>query len=108
MRAEFGSGRVSEADTSAEITTSLNETGELLCPHTAVGVKVGKAHLGDTPMITLATAHPAKFPAAVKDATGLHPDLPPHMADLFEREERLIRVAGDLAAVQAIIKEKLA
>ena len=108
LRAEFGSGRVSEADTSAEITTSLNETGELLCPHTAVGVKVGKAHLGDTPMITRATAHPAKFPAAVKDATGLHPALPPHMADLFEREERLIRVAGDLAAVQAIIKEKLA
>ncbi|MEM7241417.1 MAG: threonine synthase [Pseudomonadota bacterium] len=105
---EFASGRVGEAETSTEIEASLRETGELLCPHTAVGVHVAKAHLGKTPMITLATAHPAKFPAAVKDATGIHPDLPPHMADLFDREERLTRVAGDLAAVQAVIKEKLA
>ena len=107
LKDNFASGRASEAETTAEIARSLKETGELLCPHSAVGVKVAKEHLGVEPMITLATAHPAKFPAAVKDATGIHPDLPPHMADLFEREERITRVAGDLAAVQAVIKEKL-
>ena len=108
LREEFASGRVGEEETSKEIETSLKETGELLCPHSAVGVNVAKSHLGKTPMITLATAHPAKFPAAVENATGIHPALPPHMADLFDREERLTRVNGDLEAVKAVIKEKLA
>ena len=104
---EFASGRASEGETSQEIKTVLGESAELLCPHSAIGVKVAKENFGDTPMITLATAHPAKFPAAVKDATGIHPDLPPHMADLFEREERITRVAGELEAVKTVIKDKL-
>jgi threonine synthase len=61
-----------------------------------------------TPMITLATAHPAKFPAAVEKATGQHPPLPPHMADLYERSERVTRVPNDLAALQTLIKERIA
>jgi len=58
-----------------------------------------------TPMVTLATAHAAKFPDAVEAACGIRPDLPPHMADLFEREERVTRVANDLAAIQNIIRK---
>ena len=77
----------------------------MLCPHSAVGVKVADEHMGDAPMITLATAHPAKFPAAVKDACGIHPELPAHMADLFDRDERMTRVAGDLSAVEAVIRK---
>jgi threonine synthase len=61
----------------------------------------------ETPMITLATAHPAKFPDAVQSATGLRPDLPPHMADLFERPERIARVANDLGALKQFIKERI-
>ena len=58
----------------------------------------------DVPMITLATAHPAKFPAAVEEATGVHPPLPPAMADLYERSERVTRIANDLAALKDHIK----
>jgi threonine synthase len=52
-------------------------------------------------MVTLATAHAAKFPDAVERATGRRPELPTHMADLFDRPERVTRVANDLAAVEA-------
>ncbi len=93
LRRGFASGRVSEAETSATIAAELAASGELLCPHTAVGVKVAGDHLGQTPMITLATAHPAKFPDAVEAATGIRPPLPPRMADLYERPERVTAVA---------------
>ena len=59
-------------------------------------------------MVTLATAHPAKFPDAVEAVTGIRPALPPHMADLFERSERVQRVPNDLAALEALIREKVA
>jgi threonine synthase len=107
LQGTFASGRCSETETSATITASLKSTGELLCPHSAVGVKVANEHLGATPMITLATAHPAKFPDAVEAATGIRPGLPPRMADLFERTERVTRVANDLPAIQALIRERL-
>jgi len=87
---------------------ALTETGELLCPHSAVGVKIGEAHLGATPMITLGTAHAAKFPDAVEAATGVHPALPARMADLFEREERVTRVSGEVKDMMALIRERLA
>ena len=107
LRDTFASGRASEDETYATIKTELLLSGELLCPHTAVGVTVAGDHLGETPMITLATAHPAKFPAAVEKASGQHPDLPPHMEDLFERDERVTRVPNDLNALQTLIKERI-
>ena len=60
------------------------------------------------PMITLATAHPAKFPDAVEAASGIRPGLPPRMADLFDRAERVTRVPNDLAALQALVRERIA
>ncbi|WP_128253793.1 threonine synthase [Falsirhodobacter deserti] len=102
----FASGRVSEDETTATIRDVLAETGELLCPHSAVGVAVAKQHLGIVPMITLATAHPAKFPDAVEAAGAVRPELPPHMADLFTRAERVTQVPNDLAALQTIIRER--
>ena len=105
MGDEFDSGRVSEEETSAAIADFRTRTGEVLCPHSAIGAKIGDEMQSDVPMITLATAHPAKFPAAVEAACGVNPALPPHMADLFERDERVTRVAGDLAAVEAVIRE---
>ncbi len=57
-------------------------------------------------MITLATAHPAKFPDAVEAATGIRPGLPPRMADLFDRTERVARVANDLTAIEKIVRER--
>ena len=108
LRDTFASGRASEDETLAAITAELTRSGELLCPHSAVGVKVADGFQSATPMITLATAHPAKFPAAVEKATTLHPPLPPHMADLYERDERVTRVPNDLGALQTLIKERIA
>ena len=108
LRATFASGRCSEEETSATIRSELAASGELLCPHGAVGVKVAQDHLGASPMITLATAHPAKFPDAVEAATGIRPALPPRMADLFDRPERVTRVPNDLAALQALVRERIA
>ena len=102
----FDSGRCSEAETSATITATLKNAAELLCPHTAVGVKVAEEQrVQGVPMITLATAHPAKFPDAVEAASGIRPGLPPHMADLFERPERVTRLSNDLSALEAHVRE---
>ncbi len=108
MRMIFSAARVDEAETAATIKWMLEETGELIDPHTAVGVAAARMERGDlgTPMVTLATAHPAKFPDAVKKATGIHPDLPPRMADLFKREERLDILPNDLQAVETFIRER--
>ncbi|WP_417239637.1 threonine synthase [Celeribacter halophilus] len=108
LRNTFQSGRASEEETTATIADMHKRTGEVLCPHTAVAVKVAEEHLGDVPMISLSTAHPAKFPAAVEAACGIHPDLPEHMADLFERDERFTVVPNDLDRLKSLIKERLA
>ncbi len=108
LRAEFDSGVCSEAETSATIANMLEDTGEVLCPHSAVAMKVAVEHTGNpsVPMVILATAHAAKFPDAVEAACGLRPSLPPHMADLFERQERVTRCTNDLSSLKALIIEK--
>lgn len=105
LQSHYSSGRVSEQETSATIAATLKASAELLCPHSAIGVKVAnEQRVAGTPMITLATAHPAKFPAAVEAATGIHPPLPPRMADLYDRPERVTRVPDDLVALTQHIK----
>jgi threonine synthase len=106
LRATFASGRCDEDQTLGAIKATLAGAGELLCPHSAVGVHVAGQHLSATPMITLATAHPAKFPDAVERASGIRPALPPHMAGLFDKPERMTPVPNDLQALQALIRER--
>ncbi|MYM54844.1 threonine synthase [Thalassovita mangrovi] len=109
LREVFDSGHCSEDETRATIRDMFATTGELLCPHSAVGVKVAnETRKSDVPMITLATAHPAKFPAAVEEASGQHPDLPTRMADLYDRTERVTRIANDLDAIETLIKDRIA
>ncbi|MXQ08768.1 threonine synthase [Alphaproteobacteria bacterium GH1-50] len=105
LREVYASGRASEEETSATITAMRARTGEVLCPHSAVGVKVAEELLGAEPMITLATAHPAKFPDAVEAATGLRPPLPSRMSDLYDRPERITRVPNDLSEIERVIRE---
>ncbi|SOH93173.1 threonine synthase [Monaibacterium marinum] len=107
LRAEFDSGRASEEETLAEIKLMMETTGEVVCPHCAVATKVAREVDGTAPMVALATAHAAKFPDAVEKACGIRPDLPPRMADLYERTERLTRLPGDLAALQEHIEGNL-
>jgi hypothetical protein len=98
-----------EDETRAAIRATWERSGELLCPHSAVGVHVAEAHRHPgVPMITLATAHPAKFPAAVEEASGIHAPLPERMADLYDRAERVTRVGNDLRAIETLIKERIA
>ncbi|WP_289150872.1 threonine synthase [uncultured Salipiger sp.] len=109
LREHFESGRASEDETLATIRKAQQTMGELLCPHSAIGVKVADEHrVAGTPMITLATAHPAKFPDAVEQASGIRPPLPARMADLFDRPERVTRVPNDLAALETLIRERIA
>ncbi|MBZ0123017.1 MAG: threonine synthase [Roseovarius sp.] len=107
LRENFDSGSCTEDETRATIARTRRDTGQLICPHTAVGVKVAGEHFcPGTPMIALATAHAAKFPDAVEAASGTRPPLPKHMADLYERAERVTRVANDLAAIEDIIRDR--
>ncbi|MGI9511859.1 MAG: threonine synthase [Anderseniella sp.] len=103
----FASGRTDEAGTADIIRTTLAEAGELLDPHTAVGYGVARTRARrDVPMVTLATAHPAKFPDAVEAASGLRPALPDRLGDLMQRRERFGVLANDLAAVKQFISER--
>ncbi len=105
----FASGRCQRGGNRRHHHRDLaRRTGELLCPHSAVGVKVAQDHLGATPMITLATAHPAKFPDAVEAATGITPRPAAAYGRHHDGPERVTRVANDLAALQALIRERRA
>ncbi|MET0579486.1 MAG: threonine synthase, partial [Ilumatobacteraceae bacterium] len=87
----------------AEIARVHAATGLLVDPHTATGTLAAARLAGEHPVVTMATAHPAKFPDAVQRATGVRPALPEHLADLFEREERSETVANDLAVVEDLV-----
>ncbi|MCP5319934.1 MAG: threonine synthase [Pseudomonadales bacterium] len=110
-RAEFTSFAVDDAMTCAMIARVFEESGYLLDPHSAIGVQAARECRSSraTPIITLATAHPAKFPEAVARAgVPCEPALPHYMADLFEREERCTVLDHDLNTVQGFIRSRLA
>jgi len=100
----FRAHRASNDETLAVMKRIYGESGMLVDPHTAVGIASAEACAeAGIPTITLATAHPAKFPDAVKKATGVHPALPDHVADLFDREERIVNLPNDLQAIEAFV-----
>ncbi len=84
----------------------LPGNGYVLDPHTAVGVSAGLDHLDpDVPMVCLATAHPAKFGAAVQQAIGRPPEMPESFRDLDKKESRCRVLDADLAQIKAFIEE---
>ena len=101
---DFAAGRTDETETAGMMKATLAASGYLADPHTAVGLAVAarRARSG-TPMVTLATAHPAKFPDAVEAATGIAPALPPHLHGLMTRPERQTVLPNDAGAVEAFI-----
>ena len=100
----FRAHRANDAETLAVMKRIYADSGMLVDPHTAVGIASAEACAQPgIPTITLATAHPAKFPDAVKKATGVHPALPDHVADLFDREERIVNLPNDLQAIEAFV-----
>ncbi len=102
LRAVFSADRADEEETAATIRTMLRETGQLIDPHTAVGIAVAEKEIRDQsiPMVVLGTAHPAKFPDAVEAASGVRPQLPEWLADLDRRPERVIRLPVDQRAIE--------
>jgi threonine synthase len=102
----FSAQRFSDDETLATMKQVLSENKELLDPHSAIGVAAGRAKRinNKAPHISLATAHPAKFPDAVKQACGQPPVLPPSLSDLFEREEHFTVLQNDRHQVQDYIK----
>jgi threonine synthase len=109
-RTLFSSRCISDEETCAQIAGTWRECEYLLDPHSAIGVKAAlESKLPPrVPVITLATAHPAKFPDAIKSA-GLDQEvaLPLHLRDLFERDERVAVLPNDLAAVQAFMADNI-
>lgn len=105
-RALFSSQRVSDEETCQQIASTWQDCEYLLDPHSAIGVKAAldSGLSAQVPVVTLATAHPGKFPDAIKSA-GLDQEvaLPWHLRDLFQRSERMEVLPNDLAAVQAFI-----
>ncbi|MBU4118593.1 MAG: threonine synthase [Proteobacteria bacterium] len=106
VRADFASRSVNEAETIDIIRDFYTLHGYVLDPHTAVGVKAGLAGREEgVPMICLATAHPAKFGAAVRRAIGHEPDIPSSLAALTDKETRCEVMAAEIGAVQSFVEQ---
>jgi threonine synthase len=101
----FTSARVDADDMAQAIRWGWEAAGELIDPHTAIGLHAARnAGLDKSiPIVTLATAHPAKFPEAVERSTGHRPGLPDRVGDLFEREERYAELSGTYEEVCAYV-----
>jgi threonine synthase len=108
-RALFSGHRVDDAMTLAAIGDTYRRTGLLIDPHSAVAVAAARAEAapGDgTPIVALATAHPAKFPDAVERATGIRPEPPPALAGIFDKPERFSILPNDAAAVAQFVRAR--
>lgn len=105
MRALFSAGRADEQETAATIRAWMREAGYCADPHTAVALAVAEKEPRDpsVPMVVLSTAHPAKFPDAVKTACGVTPGLPDWLADLPKRQERITVLPADQAAIEKFV-----
>ncbi len=115
VRQLFTSSACSDQDVIKTIRQVFDETGYLLDPHTAIGVKAARdyaldydgRHSAAMPVVTLATAHPVKFPDAIKQAGLSVPALPAEMADLFQRKEEYDVLTHDVAVLHSYIQQKL-
>ncbi len=109
IRKDFDSGKADEDAVASTIRETVATTNELLDPHSAVGLSVARSHRhGQTPMISLATAHPAKFPEAVAKACGIRPELPPRLSDLLSAREKFSVLPNDAEAVKSFILGRVA
>jgi len=105
LRALFTADRADEQESAAEIRAWMREANYCVDPHTAVALAVAEKETRDlsVPMVVLSTAHPAKFPDAVKAACGVTPALPDWLADLPKRKERVTVLPADQTAVEQYV-----
>ena len=104
IRADFSADRATVGETADTIRRELTASGYLLDPHTATGIHVADSiEFSATPMVVIATAHPAKFPAAVKEAAGIEPQLPAWLSDLMSRKEKFTVLPSSIKMVEEYI-----
>jgi threonine synthase len=104
--AEFmDSARIDSDAMASALRWARENCGEIIDPHTAIGLAAARASTGTSPMVTLATAHAAKFQEAVERASGVRPALPVRVQGLFDREERYAVLPATLAAIEAYIAD---
>ncbi len=100
----FAAHRLSDEETSKEISRVYEETGEIMDPHSVIGVAAARMHgQSGIPTIVLGTAHPAKFAEAVTTATGVQVELPPAARKIMQGEEKVQKISNDLEQVQRLI-----
>jgi threonine synthase len=105
MRELFRGASVSEDEIRRTILSTLNETGQLIDPHTAVAVAALRKVDGlEGPVVVLSTAHPAKFPDDVAQAAGVTPELPRGAANLAKRTERYDRLPAEAETIKAYVR----
>jgi len=104
-RSLFSSARIDGDEMTLALRWAQEHGGQIIDPHSAVGLAAARSLDIDpsVPVVTLATAHPAKFREAVERATGVRPPLPARLGNLFDREERYERLPGDYDAVKAFV-----
>ncbi|MEG8040905.1 threonine synthase [Sphingomonas sp. LR60] len=102
----FVGERVDTDDMALAMRHAHERSGQIVDPHTAIALAAAQRHAAEgVPMVTLATAHPAKFGDAVERATGVRPPLPPRVGDLFEREERFVTLDATYEAVSGYVAQ---
>ncbi|MEM7193810.1 MAG: threonine synthase [Pseudomonadota bacterium] len=102
----FFAHRLDDGATRDEVRRVYTETGEVMDPHSVIGVAAARVHAeADVPTVVLGTAHPAKFGTAVEDAIGIAPVLPDHLGNLMDRPETSTRVSNSLSSVQQLINQ---
>jgi threonine synthase len=105
MRALFSAGRADEQESAATIRAWMREASYCADPHTAVALAVAEKETreANVPMVVLSTAHPAKFPDAVREACGITPKLPDWMGDLMHRPERMQILPAEQTKVEQFV-----
>lgn len=106
MREQMGAYRFTDEEINHEIARLYEQTGEIIDPHSAIGVAAARQELSnEIPTIVLGTAHAAKFPDAIENAIGLRPALPTHVAHIMHNDEYVSELPNDLQSVQAYINQ---
>ena len=103
----FSSARADQEETTRALQWAYRNAAQVIDPHTGVGLHASLAAdlAPGVPIVTLATAHPAKFRDAVERAVGVRPSLPARVGDLFGREEAFVELAGDYEASRSFVLE---
>lgn len=104
----FTAGRVNDDETITTIRSTYDQYGYILDPHSAVGMATAQKlrHELPDPVVTLACAHPAKFPDIIERAIGLRPELPAYVAKIIDKPERSTLIQANITTLKALMVDR--